>query len=53
MTQPITQAVSEAAKGAIMAIREAKGPAKSRMAVQAVLGTSGPTLRKLTFDFKA
>ena len=37
MTQAITQAVGEATKAAVMAVREAEGPFKSRRIVYTML----------------
>ena len=53
MTQVLSQAVIEAAKAAIMAVRETETPAESSREVQAALRTSGPALKQLIFDWKA
>ena len=50
--QSMMQTTVEAAKAAIVAAREAEGSAKSTRAAQAVLRTSGPTLRQPIFDWK-
>ena len=44
MTQTITQAPNEATKEAMMAVREAEDPTKSRRSVQAVPRASAPLL---------
>ena len=43
----------EAAKAAIIVIREVTGFTKRRRAVQAKASTGGPTLRQLTFNWQA
>ena len=49
LIQVIIQAAVETAKTAVMAVREAEGPTKSRTAVQATPSTSGPTVRQPIF----
>ena len=50
MTQAIIQTVIEAAKAAIMTMREAEGPTKYRRPAHLAQRTSGPTLRQATYD---
>ena len=52
MIQAITQAVIEAAKAAITAVREADGPTKGRGAIQASPRTYENILRQPNFNCK-
>ena len=51
--QNMMQAIIEAAKVAMMAVKEAENPVTAARSVQVMLGTSGPLLRQPTFDWKA
>ena len=52
MMQVITQAATDTAKAAIMAVREAENPVNAARSVQLMPRTSSPTLKQSKFNLK-